>query len=366
MYRFCRLAARQARLAFFVAACLVAAVSHADEREAIKLDGDKPSETVKLSFCNIFVAKTDMDDNESARVTLTIENLDESNTIILFNRHYPEKDLKKLNPSITFDKTFPGTKGNRTVDTYDGLRNDLLIAPVQKQTLPELSMKGGEKQTCRLPMYIATRKNKSGTKLLLSEMRVVELDIEVELKPDEDYLRLLGETEDLIGDLSGKTFCPNSRHKPSLERQEKPFRDRLERIGKEVDSIVEAHNWYQTDKARLRYDSIKQRLDSIDFSTREHDCGRHKIKKGKAAVPGHRCKYCNLSLQAIYLRLDRYYRKIDTSRKDRASVKASVMPDVELLYRCCTDSKCANHAREWNGSPYKSKIVTCYNRIRKL
>lgn len=366
IFQFGRITLWNKKLLFLITAVFCTLTSYADKQKEIKLGPDRVADTVELSYCNIFVAKDELGDEENAKVMIMIENLEETNVLILFGHAYPEKELRKLSPSIFFDKQFPGTKGDRNIDTYGDLRGDLfLIEPTHKKTLPEFQMRSGEKQVWRFPLYIAKYKNSKGTKLLLQEKEIIELSIMVEQKPDQNYLRLMGDADSLVKDISQRIFCTNPKHRQSLELQEKPYKDGIEKINTEIDSIVATRNWYVTDKGYQRYNMIKQKLNSVSFLSYEKDCGIHK-KKLVPRVPKHRCKYCGLSLQAIYLRLDRYYRKIDTSRKDKRKVKASVMPDVELLYRCSSDSKCANHSKEWSGSPYKSKITTCYNRIHKL
>lgn len=337
----------------------------ADEQKEVRIDDDHPKETISLAFCNIFVSKGETSDDGTAGVTVEIENNDETNVIAIFGHAYSEKALKKLYPKVTFDKIFPGTKGHRTIETYAPVRSVEFISPSDKLKLPELTFKDGEKQTCRLPLYIARYKNKSRKQLLLLEETVVEINIEVTLKPDGDYLRLDSLTNDLIEDIQARVFCTNPRHKPSLSKQEAPYRARKERLKAQADSIYTARNLYASSRSGQLYLALKQRLDSIGFAASERDCGRRHGSR-PTPVAGHRCQYCGLSLQDIYLRLDRYYRRIDTSHSNRATVKAAVMPDVEQLYRCCTATDCARHAKAWRSSPLRQKITTCYKRIKQL
>ena len=355
------------KLLIFVTFFFLAAIStFADEQKKVKLDDGHTKEQVRLGYCNVFVTRADIDDDGNAKVTVEIENLDESNVIILFGHAYPEKELKKLSPSITFDKNFPGTKGQRNIDTYKEARNVLFIEPSEKIMLPEISVRSAEAQLCRLPLYIAKYKDKKflGTttrtnKMLLLEKQILELEIEVEVKPDEDFIRLEKECNDLIEDISKQTFCTNSKHKPSLERQEAPYKEKIGKIKSEIDEIVSRHNWYTSDRGYQRYNGIKQKLDAIDLTNSEADCGKHKVIPTR-----HSCKYCNLSLQQIYHKLDDYYKKIYNS-SNRKSTKDAVMADVNLLYRCCTDAKCTKHS-SWNNSEYKAKIIDRYNRINNF
>lgn len=335
---------------------------HADEQKKIKLDGDHSKEQVRLGYCNIFVERVDTDDGDNVKATVQIENLDESNVIIIFGHAYPEKELKKLSPSITFDKIFPGTRGKREIDTYSAARNVIFIEPSEKAMLPEIQVQSGEALVCRLPLYIARYKDKSflkgssgRNKLLLVEKQVVELEIEVEPKADEVFLRLETETDSLIEELSKQRFCTNSRHKPSLQRQEAPYREQVDRILHEIDSIVELRRWFVTDEGYVRYNGLKEKLKAADFTKYEQDCGRHKPITPRPIVNSG-CKYCSLSPQQIYHKLDDYYKKIFSSN-NRKAAKEAVMSDVNLLYGC------SKHSATWKSSEYKSKIADRYNRI---
>ena len=355
------------RLLIFMSFLFFAAIgSYADEQQRVKLDDGHTKEQVRLGYCNIFVTKVDSDDDGNAKVSVEIENLDETNVIILFGHAYPEKELKKLSPSITFDKNFPGTKGHRNIDTYREARNVIFIEPSEKNMLPEIQVKSGEIQLCRLPFYIAKYKEKSffggsngRNKMLLMVKQILELEIEVE---DEGYVRLEGECNNLIEEISKQTFCNHRKHIPSLENQESPYKTRIGQIKTEIDEIVNRHNWYTSDRGYQRYNALKQKLDSIDFSAYERDCGNSRNHRSIPPRPRHSCIYCNSSLQQIYQKLDGYYQKIYIST-NRKATKESVMADVNLLYKCCTDGNCSKHASSWNSSEYKSKITDQYNRI---
>lgn len=332
--------------------------ANADEQRKVKLDDGHSEEQIRFSYCNLFVKKVDTDDDDNAKVAIEIENLDESNVIILFGHAYPEKELKKLSPSIAFDKKFPGTKGQRNIDTYREARNVVFIDPSEKIILPEIQTKSGEIQICRFPLYFAKYKGSSGKKLLLLEKQIIELEIEVEVKPDEDFIRLDEESNGLIDEISKQTFCTNPKHKVSLEKQKAPYEDRIAKIKSEINSVRNSHGWYSSERKYQRYEDIILKLDAIDFSRYEGDCGN---PKNHISPRRHSCKYCNLSLQQIYHKLDDYYKKIYSSG-NRKATKDAVMTDVNLLYRCCTDTNCTKHS-SWNNSEYKVKITDRYNRI---
>ena len=345
----------------FLAFFLVSAISiFADEQKSVKLNDDHQEEQIRLAYCNLFVKMISSDDEGNAKISIEIENLDESNAIYIFGRAIPEKELKKLAPRIMFDKSFPGTKGNRNIDTYRPVGNVLYIEPTDKRLLPEIQITNAEKQLCRLPLYFAKYKKKrllgadfGKNKMLLMEKQVLELEIEVEQKSDEVYIRLADECDKLIEEISKQTFCNNPRHSPSLEKQEAPYKERIDNLKSEIDKRIDQKKWMSTDEGYRRYNSLKQKLSDIDFASLEKDCGK---RHGQGSRTSQSCKYCKLSPQQIYHKLDDIYKTIYSSN-DRKATKESVMADVSLLYGC------QKHSASWKNSEYKSKITDRYNRI---
>ena len=81
--------------------------SYGDEQKTITLNNNgHNSETIKLAYGNVFVSLINVDVNDNVEVSVELENEHESNTLYLFDRAYDEKSLKKLSPSITYDKVF--------------------------------------------------------------------------------------------------------------------------------------------------------------------------------------------------------------------------------------------------------------------
>ena len=70
-------------LIFLTLFLFAALATYADEQQRVKLDDDHAKEQIRLGYCNIFVTKVDSDDEGNAKVTVEIENLDETNVIIL-------------------------------------------------------------------------------------------------------------------------------------------------------------------------------------------------------------------------------------------------------------------------------------------
>jgi hypothetical protein len=350
--------------------CLSLMQGYADEQKRISLSRDHARETVNLGYCNIFVSIDDEED-ERGNVKIEVENLDESNALIIFDRAYEEKAIKRMPTSIRFDKTFGGTKNKRTIDPYTERRGRadedhanhgrmnkvMLFNPSDKYALPPIEVTGAEKTVCRLPIYIAKFKGKKRNKLLLLEKQVIELNIEVELKPSAEYESVKGEYDHLMTDLAKQGICTNAKHKPSPSKQRENYNKKMEELKERIDGIAARHGWTAGDRGFARYEALKKQLDHIDLTSYERDCRRHgKTGGAKVKGGGHSCSYCSLSMQQIYHQLDDLYKRIYNS-SDRKAAKASVMGKANALYKCASQRK---------GNDYKSKITERYNRISKF
>lgn len=344
--------------------CLSSLLAIADEQKKVILSADDNEKTIELGYCNLF-AHLNYDEGESGIVTVELENLDESKALIVFDRAYTEKDIKKQSKalSIVYDKTFGGKGKNRLIDPCDQPMEQVQLAkPSDKVRLTEVSVANEEPAVCRIPIYIAKFKGKK--KLLLLEKQVIELNIEAELKPSAEYVAVEDKYETLEKEIGRQTFCPNPKHRTSLAKQKAPYEKRIEDAKAEIDRIIASHNWKEEDGGYIRYAALKAKLDAIDLSSRERDCGRHGRPAGGGG--GHSCSYCSLTLQQIYHKMDDYYKKIYSS-SDRKAAKAKVINEVNALYKCCTDTSCSKHASAWkSGGEYKSKIMERYNRISNL
>lgn len=347
---------RTITLAVFL--CIVSLVpTKADETITVKLDNDThKQQIIELSCCNIFLDMKD-DVNGIIRIHLDLENRQENKEILLFNNGYGEKSLKKMRPAaIVYDKYFGGTKKKRIIEPCRGLGSDFRIAPSDRENIMMLT--GYETvMTCRLPIYIAEYKPRSffrRQRYTLMEKLVVELNIEVTLKPDSTYWQLHDEYTALIGKLEHTVFCTNKRHTPSLEEQKAAYRQKIETCLARIDRELTRHHWPRTDARYKLYMELQDKLKQIDLTAREGDCGKHKAT--------HRCRYCNLSLRQIYHRLDDHYQTIYSST-DRQTTKEKLIREVRALYFCAIDR---HRQAEWRANDYKAKIIDRYNRINRF
>ena len=332
--------------------CLVAMTTWADEQKKVTLSGDHTQETINLAYCNIFVKMID-EDGENAKVVVELENLSESKVLLLFDRSYSEKAVKRMAPSIRFDKTFGGTKGKRVIDACSQqLSRVMQFRPSDKYALPQFSVANGGKEVVKLPIYIS--KWKGTKKLILLEKQIIELEVEAELRPSAEYVSLTEE----ISQIESEKLCSHTAHSPKLAKQKENYQAKIDAAKQKIDDAIAAHGWHEGDSGYTRYMALKERLDAIDVDSHViGNCGRH-------GRPLPECNNCNLSMQSIYQRMDDLYKRIYNS-SNRQATKQSLMPQVNALYKCA--SQHTNHKSQWQrGGDYKNKIQERYNRINGL
>lgn len=331
--------------------------SFADEQRKVKLDDDKHSkETVEVANFCIFLELTEIEENGNVKVKVELENLDESKGLSLFERAYNEKTLKKMRPKIKYDKIFPGSKGKRLIDACSNIRTAIHLYPSQKELVMTLSAKDGEVTKATLPIYIIEYKDKNyilweKQELSLLQKEVIELEIEIDLRPGETYVSITKECDSLLKEFDDVLFCTNKKHKPTLEEQKKSFQNKIDSLDEKIVGIIESNGWFSSEKRYKLYDEQRQRLKTIKLEDKEGDCGKHIIV--------HRCKYCNSSLQEISHKLDDIYQVIYSSQ-NRSVAKTEQIRSVNAMYDC------AKRRRDWRRSEYKDKIIRLYNEINQF
>lgn len=332
--------------------------SYGDESISIKLNNkDHARDTVSLSsFANIFIEFQHSNDGQQYKVSIKLENLSNDNKVLcLFNSSYREKELRKN--SIYYDRLYPGNKGKRATEACEGLSQcyklspseeapDIIVLPVNSTSLIE----------CRLPIYIAQNKTwlwKQRTVLI--EKRVIKLNIEVNLEPDEEYVRLLQATDSLINEIKGQTFCSNKNHQGiPLKKKKEIYTQSIKDLKDEIlhvrDSLYKVRDYRYADKEYTQFATICERLDSINIDNLVvKSCDND--RRIKAA---HSCKYCSYSIEDIYKKLESYYIILHNDPQK----KAQIINDVEALYTCAQ-----KNSKRKAGS-YMARITRYYNRIK--
>lgn len=356
---------------FFTLVLLFATIvmSFADEQKNITLDNkDHSKATVETSYGNIIITLNEIDDNNNASIAIELENLDESKTLLLFDKPYSEKMLKKQKPSIRYDKIFGGGKSASLIDKFlsnnkeeriiehcNFMRYVARIEPSEKIKVATIMNNGLTPFTCRLPLYIAKCNSRNCNKLLLMAKEVIELVISVDAKPNEDYINICKRFGDLQKEISNETFCKNRNHRgPSYDTLVKRYKDKIRILTSDINSLLNSHNYMSSDKSYKLYMKVVHKLEKIDFEELSvPSCSKDKKKQGGSST----CKYCNLSYADIYKRLENYYIDIHNGNKS----KTQVLSDAEALYNCAM-----KHKKHTGNENYKSRITTYYNKLKSL
>lgn len=329
--------------------------AYGDEIKSIKLDNKgHDKETISLSFCNIFVELKQGSEDEQYRISIKIENISEDKILYLFDRSYNEKTLKKM--KLVYDKFFPGAKGKRIAEACDHVSESYRLLP-SSEAKSIINFQGNEYPVkCRLPIYIARYKEKNfivvkKTKISLAQKEVIELNIDVELKPDEDYIKLSEATDSLINEIGRQTFCSNKNHKgTSLKTLYSIYNKSIDALKRQVIQIISSRNYMSSDKGYRDFMSIHDRLNSINLEQLTViSCDNDRKERSV-----HRCRFCSLSAEDVYKKLESYYIDLHNGGK----TKEQLMGDVEALYNCAQKNK-----KRATGS-YMSRISMYYNKIK--
>ena len=344
---------------FFLAAILALlqlTPLRADEKRTVRLDNREHRKvTISLDQCNIFVELNKCEEKEDVRVTVSVENAFEDKILCLFNQAYSEKALRKM--SVIYDKSFPGQRGERDTYCCKWLPEACILQP-SSEPRALFILEDFMSTSCQLPIYIATAKELNllvfkKDRIVLTERNIVTLEIVVELKPDETYVGLSKECDKLIEDIGNETFCTNEGHIGiPCETLTKTYGARIDSLKKEVKGVMETRGYRKSGKMYGMYSALAERLDTINLEKRvTASCGKDVVRDK------HKCRYCSLTYEAIYRKLEGYYIDIHNGSKD----KAQVMGDVNALHNCAVRNK-----KRSGGRNYKTRINTYYNKIKAL
>lgn len=336
------------RLLLLVLCFVVAIISaFADEQKIVTLNNETHrSETIPLDYGNIFISLS-VDSYHNVKVVVELENTDESKTLMLFDREYDEKPLRRIH--ITYDKSFGGSRGKRTIDKCSNLRQTCKITPTNRQELFDELCTQKRQLIYQLPIYIAKNKNKSGSKLLLLGKQVVQLKINI-LITDSEFLEIKNAYTALIDSIDSEQFCTNKNHQgESFKSLKKKYESKINELKQKIIKIKKDKNYFDSDNEWEKYKELLSDLDKISIDSKAvTSCPNDK-------KIGHNCRYCRLSYEEIYQKLANYYQDIYNGTK----TKSQVMKEVEALYQCATK----NTHRTANTS-LKNRIADYYNRIK--
>lgn len=329
----------------------------------IKANEHFPREIVIDESCRLQVSAARYQDG--VRISVTIENDNEEYPFFIFKRAFTEKDLKRQ--GIRFDKK-SYSLNNRSLITCNSMDGDdaVQIDPAQSGTF----MFHGDESNITdvtIPIYIAKYKNKKKTKFLILQRNKIRLNVKIEAEPvseDNDVFDRLQEAyKELIRDLQEQKFCPHSNHDSSLEEQEQPYREKMNKIKNEIGQIKTAHNWSDQDTAYIRYKELLCSLDKIDWSKYEVDCGKHRRRRPTVSPQSstniHNCAYSTWTVDKVLKQLESLYKSLDHGKisKSEAEEKAKAMK------REWSNKSCPLFNKMKADSSKKSRIDRCYNAI---
>lgn len=335
--------------------CIALQDALADEMRTVKLDfNDHNKECISLSYGNIFVELAPLDKEGSANVIIRFENTSEDKILYLFDRSYNEKTLKKM--GIYYDKVFQGKKGKRTTESCSTLRESCKLLPSSDtKTLFTVTTTGENQIECRLPIYIArfNEKNLIVTKknrISLAQKDVILLNIEVPFMSSK-YMQISRDINNLRAEIDRQTFCANKSHQgTSCETLIRLYNESIKRFKEQIDEAINDKGYTPGQEGYIRFNDLSERLDEIDLE------GRIVTKcSNDITVSSHKCKYCSLSLENIYTKLESYYIDLHNGKV----TQKQIMNDVEALNSCASKNK-----KRSGNNGLKKRINDYYKKIK--
>lgn len=340
---------------------------YANEQRTVVLNNiDHKTDTVHLSFCNLYFTMCESAVDGQNDIPIIVENLDETNTIVLFNKPYDEKSLKDMTPSIGYDKVFGGQKRclfsgynkGRITDKCSDISCNHFIHPLKIKHIATLRREDNSQTSYRLPMYIAHYKKSNAKKILLLEKIVIELQINITIKPDKVYLRLNQEYDNLMNDIKNTIFCTNIHHKgKAYSDVHVEFERRRQVLRNSIMEVMAARDYesHPTYRGYQQYKHLLDQIEAIDFSV-YYVTSCPYDQKPPVTPSAHNCKYCSLSYKDIYQRLVNYFIDIYNGKKN----KNQIINDVEALYNCFKKNK-----KRGSNDSYIAGIEKYYKQIKQ-
>ena len=283
-------------------------------------------------------------------VQVTIENTTPDNTFLLFRQKEGVTILKEYKPKVQVAKTC-------SLDMVRGCKelkeHFVQISPSDNHVF-EFSVASHYKEfMLELPVYIAKYHpkklfgilGKEHYEILNEEILKFNLKIEGWTEDDPEYVLLKKAVEDYIKSVDeAPLFCRNKKHFPSLEEQQKPYKEKGDSLLKVIKNVL--GECISKDKKYQAHDDLKLQLDKANLDDHTYDCGKHKSK--------HSCIYCKWSAQRIYHEFDDTYQQLRAGKLDKdAAVKKA--KGLNTCYQKNTKRK--------KDSDYTEKISLFYDRI---
>jgi len=303
-------------------------------------------------------------EGHNARVRVVVENITNNPpfAVLVFRRETDESFLKQSKPKVEFEKTYPGERGRRRVHgTQEGYRHRHIIVPNEIDTLFTVDVALTSPKRLKLPLYLAkykardiARKGKEYTNYKIFEEIILDVDIEVEgwSTDDATYVDMRNKVEQYKDSMRGVTFCPNDRHRPSLEEQQRPYKEKKENLISEIQNILQYNSdWMSTDAPHIAYSGLLSELYDVKLDHYVSDCGNHRAGPPAAR---HSCGYCSLGAKELYHKLDDTYQRLHAGR----ITKQEAVKTANALNNCYQKNRSRKKDRFYGG-----KIAEFHKRI---
>lgn len=293
-----------------------------------------------------------IESNDKLAVQVTIENTTPDNTFLLFKQGQGETMLKGYKPKVQVAKNCP-------IDTVRGCKklNDYFVqvSPSDNYIFKFDVASHFKEVKLELPVYIAKYHpkklfgilGKEHYEILNEEILKFNLKIKGWSEDDPEYVSLKKDVEGYIQSVDeAPSFCRNKKHFPSLEEQQKPYKEKRDSLLKVIQKVLDDHNWMIDMPQYQYYSKLMNQLKEVDLDAHTYDCGKHKSK--------HSCSYCKWSAQRIYHEFDDTYQQLRAGKLDKdAAVKKA--KGLNTCYQKNTKRK--------KDSDYTEKISLFYDRI---
>lgn len=346
-------------ITLLIATFLLYTSTWANEEYNIVLEkGDVTGQTIDLPYGNISFRLEEYGNYH--RILVTVENLTTSQAILMFKNSQGEKVLKKNKPKIEFEKTYPGSKGNRTVFGCKELNKSIVsIIPQEKMELLGFDVSSTTITKLELPIYLAKydpkQLIKKGTyninyKILSEDILEFNIEIKGWSENDPEYVATKGAVEEFLQSIKSSAFCKNPKHRPSLAQQQKPYQEKKDSLINVINTTLQSNpDWFSTDKPHIKYSELLAELNKVNLNDHNYDCGEHKFTSKQ-----HSCSFCSLSAQQIYHQLDDLYQQLRNGKID----KTAAIKKAQGLNTCYQ-----KNTKRKKDSSYTDKISKFYSRI---
>ncbi len=325
-----------------------------DEQKSIEItvNSDEP---VEMEFKTCDLSYSAFSDGSSIILTVDVRNTS-NDYIYLFAKELTKKELRKQ--KIRFDKKAYGSTSRRLLVFCDSLGIDdvIKIGPLENEILT-IDNIDKDRKRLELPLYLAKYKRHILCMRynIKSRIKLISNISFIEEKTDDKYEDIEKRCLELIDEIDHFTVCPRASHPESIEKQKKPYTDRILDLKDEISDIKTANGWRERDEEYQKYKILISQLEDVVFN--EKYCG----KCGQTASESHRCKFCDMTTQDILNSIDRIYSEYIEGSISRNTA----ISELEPLHRAWTGGCPKLKQKMDRDDTGRANIERYYNRIIK-